>query len=79
MDTKELALIKKRHGRITAGSFDEDDVFSLLVLLRPLASVGSPVYEFANFIAHREKDRDHIRDYLDRTNSSSNIRINRDL
>jgi hypothetical protein len=42
-------------------------VFSLLVLLRPLTSVGSAVYEFANFIAHREKDRGHIHAYLDRT------------
>ena len=64
MDAKELSLIAKLHGRITAGSFAEADVLSLLVLLRPLAAVGSAVFAFAHFIAHREKDRGSIRAYL---------------
>ena len=46
---------------------DEKDVYILLILLRPHSRKGSPVYEFANFLAHRQKDRGHIRDYLNRT------------
>ncbi len=67
MDAKEVSLIRRHRDRIATGEFGESDVFALLTLLRPLAAPGSPVHEFANFIAHREKDRGLIRDYLWRT------------
>jgi hypothetical protein len=67
MDAKEERLIKQYYDKLTSFSFDERDVYSLLILLRPHSQKDSPVYEFANFVAHREKDRGHIRDYLNRT------------
>jgi len=69
MDDKEKELIRACYARIAAGDFVERDVFSLLILLRPHSKAHSAVYEFANFVAHREKDRGHIRDYLHQTKS----------
>jgi hypothetical protein len=67
MDAKEEKLINQYYDKLTSFSFDERDVYSLLILLRPYSQKDYPVYEFSNFVAHREKDRGHIRDYLDRT------------
>jgi hypothetical protein len=67
MDAKEEKLIKQCYDNLTSLSFDERDVYSLLILLRSYSQKDSPVYEFSNFVAHREKDRGHIRDYLNRT------------
>jgi hypothetical protein len=67
MDAKEEKLIKQHYDKLTSLSFDERDVYSLLILLRPHSQKDSPVFEFSNFVAHREKDRGHIRDYLNRT------------
>jgi len=67
MDDKERSLVQTQRDRIAAGNFGEADVFVLLTLLRPAAAAGTPAHEIANFIAHREKDRGAIRDYLWRT------------
>lgn len=67
MDDKELSLILALYKKVTSTDFNERDVFALLILLRPHSKAHTPVYEFANFIAHREKDRGHIRDYLHET------------
>jgi hypothetical protein len=64
MDSKEATLIKHYYDKVTSLSFDERDVFTLLILLRPYSQKNSPVYEFSNYVAHREKDRGHIYDYL---------------
>lgn len=44
--------------------FDEKDVLPFFILLRSYASSGSPTLEIGNFIAHRERDRGHIHEYL---------------
>jgi hypothetical protein len=67
MDDKERSLIVALYKKIAGPDFDERDVFAFLILLRPHSKMHTPVYEFANFIAHREKDRGHIRDYLHET------------
>lgn len=71
-DGKELSLIRRYRDRIVSAHFDENDVFALLAALRPFAAKDTPVYEFANFVAHREKDRGFIRDYLLRTKNILN-------
>jgi len=72
MDSKEATLIKHYYDKVTSLSFDERDVYSLLILLRPYSQKDSPVYEFSNFVAHREKDRGHIYEYLLRSKSFFN-------
>jgi hypothetical protein len=64
VDTKEATIIKTYYDKLTSLSFDERDVFSFLIVLRPYSQKGSPVYEFSNFVAHRDKDRGYIYDYL---------------
>ena len=64
MDSKEATLIKHYYDKVTSLSFDERDVLTLLILLRWYSQKNSPVYEFSNFVTHRDKDRGHIYDYL---------------
>ena len=64
MDAKEATIIKTYYDKLTSLSFDERDVFTFLIVLRPYSQKGSPVYEFSNFVAHRERDRGYIYDYL---------------
>jgi DNA integrity scanning protein DisA with diadenylate cyclase activity len=64
MDAKENQLIDYYHNRIVNNVFNEKDVYMLLILLRRHANKKSPVFEFANFVAHREKDRGYIHEYV---------------
>jgi hypothetical protein len=64
MDAKEATLIKHYHEKLNTLTFNEKDIYALLILLRAHSQLGSPVFEFANFVAHRERDRGHIYDYL---------------
>jgi len=66
-DIKENQLINYYYKKISLNNFDEKDIYSFLILLRQYATSKSPVYEFANFIAHREKDRGYIKDYIETT------------
>lgn len=64
MDAKENQLIDYYHQRVVSNIFDETDIYMILILLRRHASKRSPVYEFSNFVAHREKDRGLIHEYI---------------
>lgn len=64
MDAKESQLIDYYHQRIVNDAFDEKDVYVLLILLRRHSKMKSAVYEFSNFVAHREKDRGFIHEYV---------------
>jgi len=64
MDDKEKSLLSIFHQKIISKSFDESDIYTLLILLRPYANSKSPVFEFSNFIAHRERDRGVFHKYL---------------
>jgi hypothetical protein len=64
VDSKEKALVKEIRGKIIRKKYDEIDILGLLVLLRGYSSEGSATFEFANFVAHRERDRGAIYDYL---------------
>ena len=61
---KEKALVKEIRSEIIRKQYDEIDILGLLILLRRYSSAGSATYEFANFVAHRERDRGVINDYL---------------
>lgn len=63
-DAKEKQLINHYHDKIISKTFDERDIYSFLILLRRHAKVKSPVYELANFVAHRERDRRYFFDYI---------------
>lgn len=67
MDRKERWQISRLHTKVVQGAFTEEDVFALLMVLREYAASGSPLRECADFIAHREKDRGHVFEYLART------------
>lgn len=66
MDTKEHWLIKEILADLRACSFCERDVLSLLILLREHADGSSPVREFGDFIAHRDRDRGVLFEFLKR-------------
>jgi hypothetical protein len=65
-DVKERWLIGQSHAEIASGTFTERTVLQLLILLRRHAPQGTPVLEFGDFIAHREKDRGILRRYMQR-------------
>ena len=67
MDDKQRWQVARLHERVTSGAFSEDDVFALLLLLREYAPKGAPLRECADFVAHRERDRGRIFDYLQKT------------
>ncbi len=66
MDTKEHWLIEEALATITSGSFSEQDVLALLILLRRHCPPRTPVREFGDFVAHREKDRGILQEFLNR-------------
>jgi hypothetical protein len=72
MDAKEARLIVHYYEKLIDLSYDERDIYGFLILLRPYSPEGSPVHEFANFVAHRERDRGHIYAYLLQTKSFFN-------
>lgn len=67
MDNKELEIITELHNRIITKLCNESDIYSILILLRCYAKEKTAVKEFGDFIAHREKDRGFINEYLIRT------------
>lgn len=70
MDRKERWQVSRLHAQVVKGEFTEEDVFAFLMLLRRYSASGSPLRECADFIAHREKDRGHVFDYLERTKTA---------
>lgn len=66
MDRKEQYLVERTLDRLRRGSFSERDVIALLILLRRHAQPRSAVREFGDFIAHREKDRGVLQEFLAR-------------
>lgn len=67
MDIKEQQTILHFYSRLEGGMFDEWDVYSFLILVREKSKIGTALREFGDFIAHREKDRGYIKEYIDRT------------
>jgi hypothetical protein len=70
VDTKERDLIGHWHSRISRGLFDEKDTYAFLILLRPYTAAGSPAREFADFVAHRRRDRGAMLDFISRYSSA---------
>jgi len=57
MDDKERYMVEQIHTVLLSGSFHEQDILRLFIILRNQARKGSLVEEFGDFVAHREKDR----------------------
>ena len=57
MDDKERYMVKQIHAILLSGSFHEQDVLRLFIILRNQSRKGSLVEEFGDFVAHRERDR----------------------
>lgn len=73
MDAKEASLVKCHYDRLRSLSFDEEDIYALMILLRGSSKDHeSVVWELANFVAHRERDRGEFWDVLSRTKSFFN-------
>jgi hypothetical protein len=66
MDAKEQWLVERAVATLRGGTFGETDVLALLILLRRVAPKFSPIREFADFIAHRERDRGILLSYIER-------------
>lgn len=63
-DNKELLLASRLVSLVQNGQYSELDIHSLLVLLREHSRRDTALHEFANFVAHRQKDRGKIHQYL---------------
>lgn len=64
MDQKEANLLNYYYQKFTENNFDEKDVIAFLILIRRHAKGIKSVTELADFIAHRDKDKGGIKDYL---------------
>ena len=73
MDIKEASLVKYYYDKLTAITFDEKDIYALLILIRAVSKDQEPIiWELANFVAHRERDRGEFWDVLSQTKSFFN-------
>ncbi|MCT4787614.1 hypothetical protein ACFQO8_06260 [Exiguobacterium aestuarii] len=73
MDAKESELVHRIHNKFIENSFDELDVYSFFILIREKSRSNKFIREMGDFIAHREKSKGDIKDYLER---NENILIN---
>ncbi len=64
MDAKAKTIVSQIALHIARGSFSEQEIHTLFVLLRDSATPASPVRELADFIAHRERDRGVVHAYI---------------
>ncbi len=64
MDNKESVLIDRCLTSFYQNTFVEMDVYLLLILLRQHSKKNSIVFELANFVAHRERDRGMLHKYI---------------
>lgn len=74
MDAKEASLAKYYYEKVGALSFDEKDIYAFMILIRASSRDHEPVlWELANFVAHRERDRGQFWDVLSRTKAFFNL------
>ncbi len=64
MDLKERQLISQLYRLLADQTFTERDIFALLILVRRHAPSGSAILEIANFVAHRERDKGQIQEFI---------------
>ena len=64
VDLKEKEIFDRLIKKIINREFDEINVYTLLILLRRHGKRGEPLVEFADFVAHREKNRGDIHKYI---------------
>jgi hypothetical protein len=67
MDHKEHWQVLRLYSLIGQGTFTEEDVFTLPMILRQRSEKGSPARECSDFIAHGEQDCGNAFRYLQKT------------
>lgn len=67
MDRKEKQLFDLYYKKFTNRTFDEKDLFNFLVLVRESAKGINCIRELGDFIAHREKSKGFVKNYLEET------------
>ena len=73
MDTKEASLVRHYYEKLASLSFDEKDIYTLMILIRESSRDQEPVlWELANFVAHRERDRGEFWTVLSKTKAFFN-------
>jgi len=73
MDAKEASLARYYYEKLASLSFDEKDIYALMILIRESSKDHEPVlWELANFVAHRERDRGEFWDVLSKTKAFFN-------
>jgi len=73
MDAKETSIVKHYYDKLDTLSFDEKDIYPFLILIREVARKHELVlWELANFVAHRERDRGEFWEVLSKTKAFFN-------
>jgi hypothetical protein len=67
MDKKEKSLIEYYVSKFLDNTFDEKDVYAFLILIRNQSKGIKCINELADFIAHRDKNKGFIKEYLQKT------------
>lgn len=65
MDKKEKQLIDYYYKKFEERTFDEKDVYNFLILVRESARGIKSFRELGDFIAHREKSKGFVKEYLE--------------
>jgi hypothetical protein len=80
LDAQERNMLTRLHSKITNYDFNQDDIYSLLMLLRNHCDRDIkehiPIVEFADFIAHRKKNKGVIKNFLENIVQYSEMNIN---
>ncbi|SHI09584.1 hypothetical protein SAMN02745196_02806 [Clostridium collagenovorans DSM 3089] len=67
MDDKEKQIIKDLCKKFIDRNYSESDVVSFLIMLRRHAKGIRSITELGDFIAHRDKEKGGVKDYLEKT------------
>ncbi|AWQ16945.1 hypothetical protein C1N92_19745 [Bacillus velezensis] len=65
MDSKEKQLFYYYYEKFRNSTFEEYDVYAFLILIRRHCPDNRSISELADFIAHRDKSRGYIKEYLE--------------
>lgn len=65
MDSKEKQLFYYYYEKFRNSTFEEYDVYAFLILIRRHCPDNRSINKLADFIAHRDKSRGYIKEYLE--------------
>jgi hypothetical protein len=65
VDNKQKQLLEFYYRKFIELTFDEKDVYNFLILIRESVRGIRSIRELGDFIAHREKSKGFIKEYLE--------------